>query len=282
MLARLQLRKWPILLGLALATPAICAPSGASPVFPDRQRRAVVDEAHVLTDAQNQALSARILAYVRATHHQLVIATVPTLQGVDVKDYGYRLLRAWGLGDSKRNDGVILLLSTNPRKVRIEVGYGLEPELTDALTSDILQTRVVPRLKAGDVAGGLDAGAHAIMAATGGTEVASSSAQSMARQRQVALIGPDGSIRKLTPEEAHTLRRVGIVFGFAFLFMLLFYLFCLFLARRRVSNADVTGGDRSGGYSSTIDPPSSSSSSSDSGFSSGGGSAGGGGSDSSW
>lgn len=134
-------------------------PVCANPIFPDRARRAVVDEADVLSEAQETALSARILRYVAVTHHQFVVVTVPTLQGYDIKTYDHQLLRSWGLGDKKANDGVILLLSTSPRKVRIEVGYGLEPDLTDALTSVILQTRMVPKLKAGDVAGGLADGA---------------------------------------------------------------------------------------------------------------------------
>lgn len=156
------------LLLAAFAAVSSCTASGpayAAPSFPDRGRAGVVDAAAVLPEPAERALNDRVVAWDRKTGHQLVVATVPSLQGVDVKDYGYQLGRTWGLGDAKRNDGVILLLAPNERKVRIEVGYGLEPVLTDALTSVIVRQTIVPKLKAGDTAGALADGADAIMAA---------------------------------------------------------------------------------------------------------------------
>jgi uncharacterized protein len=90
---------------------------------------------------------------------------VPTLQGSDIATYGYQLGRAWGLGRKGIDDGVILLLAPTERKVRIEVGRGLEPDLTDAQTSIIIHDRIVPRLEAGDLVAALSDGADAIMAA---------------------------------------------------------------------------------------------------------------------
>lgn len=147
--------------GIAVATASLAA----APDFPDRGRAGVVDAAHVLLDADREALNRKVVAWDRATGHQLVIATVPNMQGLDVKDYGYRLGRAWALGDKQRKDGVILLLAMAERKVRIEVGYGLEPNLTDAATSQIIRERIVPRLRAGDIPQALNDGADAIMAA---------------------------------------------------------------------------------------------------------------------
>lgn len=140
-------------------------PALAEPVFPDRGRAAVVDAAAVIPDNAEAALNARIVGWVHKTGHQLAVVTVPSLQGYDIKDYGYRLGRAWGLGSKGGNDGVILLLAPKERKVRIDVGYGLEPVLTDGLTSRIIRDRIVPQLKAGETAGAMSDGADAIMAA---------------------------------------------------------------------------------------------------------------------
>ncbi|WP_404711502.1 TPM domain-containing protein [Sphingomonas sp. MMS24-J13] len=133
--------------------------------FPDRGRAGVIDAAHVLPPSDLEALNREIVDWDRSTGHQLVVATVPDLQGGDIKDYGYQLGRAWALGDKQRNDGAILLLAMKEHKVRIEVGYGLEPVLTDALTSVILHDRVVPHLREGDAPAALKDGAEAIMQA---------------------------------------------------------------------------------------------------------------------
>ena len=155
-----------VLVVLAAATMGLCAQAQATLNFPDRGRVAVVDAADVIPAAEEAALNARIYEWVEHTGHQLVVATVPTLSGSDIKDYGYQLGRAWGLGDKARNDGMILLLAPSERKVRIEVGYGLEPVLTDAVSSQILRTVVTPKLKAGDIAGALADGADQIMQAS--------------------------------------------------------------------------------------------------------------------
>jgi uncharacterized protein len=98
------------------------------------------------------------------TQRQLVVATVPDLQGYDISDYGYQLGRAWGLGDAERNDGALLLVAPNDRKVRIEVGYGLEGYLTDAFSALIIQNAILPRFRENDYPGGIMAGTDAIIA----------------------------------------------------------------------------------------------------------------------
>jgi uncharacterized protein len=145
---------------------AICAtqPAAAGPNFPDRGRAGVVDAANVIPDHAERALNDQVVRWDRTTGHQLVVVTVPSLQGYDVKDFGYQLGRAWGLGRKGQDDGAILLLAPTERKVRVEVGYGLEPVLTDATSAGIIADQIVPRLKAGDAAGGLAAGADQIMA----------------------------------------------------------------------------------------------------------------------
>lgn len=132
-------------------------------VFPDRGRAAVVDAAHVIPAEQADALDRRIVAWDRATGHQLAVATVPSLQGREIADYGYQLGRAWGLGRKGIDDGILLLIAPAEHKVRIDVGRGLEGDLTDAQTSVILSGVVVPKLQAGDIGGAAIAGVDAIM-----------------------------------------------------------------------------------------------------------------------
>ncbi len=124
----------------------------------------VVDAANVLPPAAKAELETKLEALQRDTHRQLVVATVPDLQGYPIEDYGYRLLRAWAVGLKDVNNGAILIVAPNERKVRVEVGYGLEPILTDALSSVTINEQILPRFKAGDLPGGVVAGADTLVA----------------------------------------------------------------------------------------------------------------------
>jgi uncharacterized protein len=123
----------------------------------------VVDKANILSPQAEQKLDADLANLEQQTGHQVVVATVPDLQGYDIADYGYQLGRAWGIGRKGQNDGVVFLVAPNERKVRIEVGYGLEPVLTDALSSVILQSKVLPRFKAGQMEQGVVDGTEAVI-----------------------------------------------------------------------------------------------------------------------
>jgi uncharacterized protein len=123
----------------------------------------VTDAANILPADQKAALEVKLQALQQRTGHQLVVATIPDLQGYDIADYGYRLGRTWGVGLKGADNGAILIVAPNEHKVRIEVGYGLEPVLTDALSSVIIQQRIVPAFKAGDIPGGINAGADALI-----------------------------------------------------------------------------------------------------------------------
>jgi uncharacterized protein len=147
---------------LVLAFFALATVAFAAPKFPPLTGR-VVDNAHVLSPGTAQKLEGELAQLEAQTGHQLVVATVPDLQGYEIEDYGYQLGRTWALGKKGVNDGVILLVAPKERKVRIEVGYGLEPVLTDALTSVILQTRVLPQFKQGRMEQGIVDGAEAII-----------------------------------------------------------------------------------------------------------------------
>ena len=139
------------------ALPALAAPS-----FPALTGR-VVDDAHVLSDQTKADLDGKLAALETKTSRQLVVVTLPSLQGYEISDYGYQLGRAWGIGQAKLNNGVLFIIAPTEHKVRIEVGYGLEPILTDALSEVIIQQAVLPRFRAGDFNGGAEAGAAALI-----------------------------------------------------------------------------------------------------------------------
>jgi uncharacterized protein len=146
-----------VALCLAFALPAFAAPK-----FPALSGR-VVDEANILSPQVEQDLATKLKTLEDSTGRQLVVATVPTLQGYEIEDYGYQLGRTWKLGEKDKDTGAILLVAPTEKKVRIEVGYGLEPVLTDALSSVIIQSAILPKFKAGDLQGGVVAGADEIV-----------------------------------------------------------------------------------------------------------------------
>lgn len=137
--------------------------ASAQPQFPDRGTSPVVDAANILDPATEAQLTARLDAFEEANQRQFVVATVPSLQGNEISDYGYQLGRHWGLGDAENNDGIILLVAPNERKVRIEVGYGLEAVMPDGLAYDVIEQDILPRFREDDMAGGIVAGAERII-----------------------------------------------------------------------------------------------------------------------
>ena len=147
---------------LAIALSFLAPAARADPTFPPLTGR-VVDDAHVLSPQTTADLTSKLADLEAKTGRQLVVVTLPDLQGYDIEDYGYQLGRAWGIGAKGQNNGVLFIVVPSEHKVRIEVGYGLEPVLTDALSSVILQDQVLPKFRAGDVQGGVEAGTDAII-----------------------------------------------------------------------------------------------------------------------
>ncbi|KEO91985.1 methanol dehydrogenase [Erythrobacter longus] len=188
----------------------IASPALAQPEFPALTGR-VVDTADILPANVEAELTAKLEALETRTQRPLVVTTVPDLQGYDISDYGYQLGRAWGLGDAQRNDGALLIVAPNDRKVRIEVGYGLEGYLTDAYSSFIIQDIIIPRFRDGDFPGGVVSGTDAII-----------------------------SILELPPEEAERINREaaetrssdgGFPFGFLIWIGFMFFFFVLPIIR---------------------------------------------------
>ncbi|GJD30299.1 hypothetical protein PMNALOAF_1545 [Methylobacterium adhaesivum] len=243
-----------VLFGLALVLQAGLA-WAADPVFPALSGR-VVDAASLLAPQDRAGLEGKLKAHEDKTSDQLVVATVPDLQGLTVEEYANRLFRHWGLGQKKTDNGVLLLVAPKDRKVRIEVGYGLEGALTDALSKVIIATAITPRFKTGDYAGGLNAGVDAVLS------ILSGDAETWQRKAEI--------------------RRDEADPGQVILFIAIF-LIILFLAYR------MNRGGRGGGFVILPGPPSGGWSGGVSGgfgdgggFSGGGGSSGGGGASGDW
>lgn len=250
----------------------VCLVSGLACAldFPPLTGR-VVDQAGVIPGSARETLETKLKDLEDKSGIQLVVATVKSLQGGDIETYANELFRAWKLGEAKKNNGVLLLVAPTERKVRIEVGYGLEGTQTDALSQVIIASAIVPRFKANDYSGGIERGVDGII-----------------------------SVLTTDAEEWHAKTRVrsedqqGL---FDVLFPLLLFLVVVFIFRYMVGNAGGTSGTlarRNGrtvlipyggstwGPSSGWGGGSSWGGSSGGGFSGGGGSSGGGGASGSW
>jgi uncharacterized protein len=128
----------------------------------------VVDQASVISAQSRGAIETKLKDLEDKSGIQLVVATVKSLQGGDIETYANQLFRSWKLGEAKKNNGVLLLVAPTERKVRIEVGYGLEGTLTDALSSVIISSAIVPRFKANDISGGIERGVDGIIGVLSG------------------------------------------------------------------------------------------------------------------
>ena len=162
--------RWFLIASLLAALGAFATDTpAAAPPFPELSGP-VVDQAGLMSADVQQALTQKLLAYDQASGNQLVVVTVPTLGGYPIEYYGYQLGRHWGIGQKGANTGALLIVDRDERAVRIEVGYGLEGTLTDALSDDIIRNTIVPKFKQGDYAGGISDGVDAILAVLGGEQ----------------------------------------------------------------------------------------------------------------
>jgi uncharacterized protein len=236
----------------------------AEPSFPTLTGR-VVDQARVLDTGVRPRLEGKLEQLESRTRTQLVVVTLRSLQGYDIADYGYRLGRYWGIGQKKENNGALLIVAPNERKVRIEVGYGLEGTLTDAISRLIIENAILPRFRAGDFAGGIERGVDDLI------QVLSGDADDFKRRAAEQRDRPAGT------EGAST---------FLFVILLLAIWFVVFMRRSRQSSfgrprtgwwIPVGGATYPGGgwHSGASAGPTG-------GFSGGGGSFGGGGASGSW
>jgi uncharacterized protein len=227
----------------------------------------VVDEANILDQATRNALAEKLTALETKTSDQLVVVTVKSLQGTSIEDYGYQLGRYWGIGQKGKNNGALLIVAPTERKVRIEVGYGLEGTLTDALSKVIIENAIVPRFRANDYRGGIVRGTDDII------QVLSGDAEAFKQQ-----VAAKEALRKQPSSGDYA-----FLFALFWVGLMLFIVFLFFRAPRRGrggpwivpfpvgSSGSSWSSDSSGGFSGG-----------GGGFSGGGGDFGGGGSSGSW
>jgi uncharacterized protein len=244
--------------------------------FPELTGR-VVDQAGVMSQTSRDEITAKSQALEQQSGIQLVVATIKSLEGGDIETYANELFRTWKLGQTQKNNGVLLLVAPNEHKVRIEVGYGLEGTLTDALSSVIISSAIIPRFKTGDFSGGIERGVDGIISVLNG--------DTTDWQPQ-----PQSLLRTDEPGALNTLLPI-----LGFLAVALILKLIIVGITRLVSGPSghyvtrhgqkVFVRDRNSSWvssSSSSSSDSSSSSSSDGGFSGGGGSSGGGGASGSW
>jgi uncharacterized protein len=283
---------------------ALVVPAAAQ-TFPALTGR-VVDHAHVLDRETRSALVGRLAELEAHNTDQVVVATVPSLEGISIEDYANRLFRHWQLGQKDKNNGVLLLVAPTERKVRIEVGYGLEGTLPDALAKYIITQSIVPHFRTNDMSGGIVQGVDDIVSVLTG--------DAAAWQRRAAPPVAVVSRSQTAPEWANTVAAavvgivfliVGALFGYLFLIVLVAILVAIGLFPRQKdrhgawlllnyfnndpvdhSRLPLRGRHAHARASRSSDSSWSSSSSSDSSssdsFSGGGGSSGGGGASGDW
>jgi uncharacterized protein len=266
-MAHLRLRAFVLaaLAHAALALVALVCPATAEPSFPALTGR-IVDQAGLLDAAARSRLEAKLKALESKTTTQLVVVTLRSLGDYDIADYGYQLGRYWGIGQKGTNNGALLIVAPKERKVRIEVGYGLEGTLTDAVSRLIIDHAVLPRFRAGDFAGGIERATDDII------QVLSGDAEDFKRRAAERDARPSGG--------------QGIGLFTIVVFILILWLFSYLqrgqqqqaAGRRRSRWGPVVGGGLPGGGWSG----GSGGDSGGGGFSGGGGSFGGGGSSGSW
>jgi uncharacterized protein len=231
--------------------------------LPPKPARYVTDNAGVLGDARVSALNEKLAQFERDTSNQVLIYVDRDLPpDTTIEEMGAEAIRKWGVGQKGKDNGAILFVFTGAKKMRIEVGYGLESTLTDAKSKRITNTVMKPLMQRGDLAGGIEAGADAMLTVIRGAEFAGA------------------GTTKAQSAPVHTLPCAAPLI----LFVVIAVLAVILILRNR------RGGRRYGGAGGWTTPSSSSdswsssdsSSSSDSGFSGGGGDGGGGGSSDSW
>jgi uncharacterized protein len=232
-----------------------------APAQEDKIRNYVTDKTGTLNSSQISSLETKLSDFDKETSNQIVVWMIPSLDGGSLEEKSYEIAEQNGIGQKSKNNGVLLFIAKNDRKLRIEVGYGLEGALTDALSDQIIRKEITPQFKKGNFYEGINAGVDAIMKATKGEYTA----------------------EKKTSEENSGFSLCCIPFPALIFFIIFFFIFFVPIVRRifggskgRSSNRWWTGGGSSwsGG--------SSGSSWSGGGFSGGGGSFGGGGSSGSW
>ena len=240
----------------------------------------VVDDANIIDAGTEAALSTKLADFEKKSSDQIVVATIPSLDGEAIEPYANRLFRAWRLGQAGEDNGILLLVAPNDRKMRIEVGYGLEGTLTDLHSKLIIENTMVPAFRSGDYSGGISGAVDDIVMVLEGN---GDELEARARRNAQAEEGDDAVDWIVV---LFFILWLSIFIG-GFGMTLLAPIFGRKIGPRtyRWLGMDITIGDGGGSYGGSSGRSSggwSSGSSSGGGFSGGGGSSGGGGASGSW
>lgn len=150
---------------------SFCLTAQAAPDFPALTGR-VVDNAQMIDPPVRAQLSQQLQTLEQTTGAQVVVVTVPDLQGLPIEDFGFQLGRHWGIGQKGKDNGALLIVARDERQLRIEVGYGLEGVLTDAQSWVIINQVIAPAFKAGNFTKGISDGVAAMVQVVGGEPLA--------------------------------------------------------------------------------------------------------------
>jgi uncharacterized protein len=167
---------------LLLATLGLLAATWASPAaaqrydFPPKPSGPVLDQGDMLSGGEERALARKLMAYEDTSSTSIVVVTMTSLDGAPIDDYAVYLGRDWGVGQEGKDNGVVVLVSKNDRKMYIATGYGVEGALPDAIANRIVERVITPAFRNGDFYAGLDRGTDAIIQATAGEYTATEEA----------------------------------------------------------------------------------------------------------
>jgi uncharacterized protein len=261
-----------LLSALAFLALAI-APAVAADLLPLTGR--VVDYAGMIDTATEAALTARLEAFEQKSSDQIVVATINSLEGDSIEDFANRQFRAWGLGQAGEDNGILLLVARDDRKMRIEVGYGLEGTLTDLHSKLIIENTMVPAFRAGDFSGGISRAVDDVILVLEGN---AAELEARAERNQ------DETAEQIDWAVFLFIAVWATLFFGGFAMAILAPIFGRKLGpnRYRWLGMDITIGGSSSGGSRSSGSSSWSSGSSGGGFSGGGGSSGGGGASGGW
>ncbi len=229
----------------------------------------IVDQADVIPADKRAAIEPKLADLETKSGIQLVVATIKSLEGGDIETYANKLFRTWALGEKQKNNGVLLLVAPNDRRVRIEVGYGLEGTLTDALSKVIITNAIAPKFKANDFGGGVERGVDDIIT------VLTTDASEWEKRPDLRLDSGQTAADDFSPIGVGLILLLIVMLIVSPTFRMLFFQIVvqILASSGRSSSGGWSSGSSSGGWSSG---------SSSGGFSGGGGSSGGGGASGSW
>ncbi len=180
---------------LCATLPLVAAAAHAAVVEVPYLSGRVVDTAEVLSADASARIGELLRAHEVSSGNQVVVLTLPSLAGENVEDFAERVFRAWRLGQAGRDNGVLIAIAVEDRRLRIEVGYGLEGTLTDLAAGRIIRGVITPRFRAGDYDGGIEAGVSAVIGVLAGTGEVPAEAEPVADASSgLHMEGPDLSI----------------------------------------------------------------------------------------